>query len=332
MLTSDDSPGVSGLLQTTVLDGRGGGRRIPRSEYDSFDATGLIVWPHLHAEDPTSRTFLVEAEEFREDATRALLEPETRPRVARIDEGLLVILRGINFNEGYEPMNMVSLRFWFDSEHVVSTARRRIFSIEDVTVALEQGEGPKSPVEVVLWIVNRFLERMEPYLLGLDERGNQIEARVFDEEDDDGDEFEELAELRREAIAIRRFIAPQKEALTRLAVEVKQRAGLDAAELAFELAERQTRMVEDVDELVARMGVVDDLLHSRAAERLNQRMWVLSIITAVFLPLGLITGLLGINVGGLPLADSPHGFLWVCLLLVGLVLVQGVWLRRRGWF
>ena len=77
-----------------------------------------------------------------------------------------------------------------------------------------------------------------------------------------------------------------------------------------------------------RGSVTHDELSSRLSEQMNRNMYLLSMVAAIFLPLGLITGLLGINVGGIPGTESPWAFTLVCLLLVGLGGI-GVWLLRR---
>jgi zinc transporter len=67
------------------------------------------------------------------------------------------------------------------------------------------------------------------------------------------------------------------------------------------------------------------------AEQMNSRMYLVSIVAALFLPLGFVTGLLGVNVAGIPGTDYPFAFLAVCAALIGLGFVQ-LWLfRRRGW-
>ena len=73
-------------------------------------------------------------------------------------------------------------------------------------------------------------------------------------------------------------------------------------------------------------------LLARSQERLNRNTYILSIVAAVFLPLGFLTGLLGINVGGIPGTDSPSAFLIVCgaLLLVGAVELLFFYWKR--WF
>jgi zinc transporter len=93
-----------------------------------------------------------------------------------------------------------------------------------------------------------------------------------------------------------------------------------------------TRMVEDLDAARERASVIHESLASRLAEMTNQRMYILSIVAASFLPLALVTGLLGVNVGGMPGAENPYGFREVNLLL--LAVGGAIWavFRWRGWF
>ena len=130
---------------------------------------------------------------------------------------------------------------------------------------------------------------------------------------------------------LRRYLAPQRDALVRLHLE--QVKGFKQAQRSVfrELAERVTRFVEDLDAVRERALVTQEEIAARLAEQMNARMYVLSLVAGVFLPLGLLTGLLGINVGGMPGERSPLAFWIVCLILVatGAGLVWG--LRRLRW-
>lgn len=88
------------------------------------------------------------------------------------------------------------------------------------------------------------------------------------------------------------------------------------------------RFGEELDAIRDRAQIVHDQIMDNRAEAMNQRMLLLSIVSAIFLPLGLLTGLLGINVGGMPGVDDPRAFWAVCLALV--VLGAGlVWMFRK---
>ena len=102
--------------------------------------------------------------------------------------------------------------------------------------------------------------------------------------------------------------------------------------LRDEEADRVARYVEDLDAARERAAVTQEELDNRLAEQMNSRMYVLSLVAALFLPLGFLTGLLGINVGGIPLADDPMGFVEVVIILVVLVAIQVVIFMRKKWF
>ena len=75
-------------------------------------------------------------------------------------------------------------------------------------------------------------------------------------------------------------------------------------------------------------AVIQDSMTTLLAERMNRTMLVLSIVAAIFLPLGLLTGLLGINVGGIPGTESPYAF-WIVVLLLIVIGAGQIWLFRK---
>ena len=126
---------------------------------------------------------------------------------------------------------------------------------------------------------------------------------------------EVLANVRRQAIILRRYMIPQRDALSTFEIEdLDWLQDSDRSKLR-EAAERIFRLGEELDAIRDRAQIVHDQIMDRRAEGMNQRMLVLSIVSAIFLPLGLLTGLLGINVGGLPGVDWPPAF-WVVTALI----------------
>jgi len=94
------------------------------------------------------------------------------------------------------------------------------------------------------------------------------------------------------------------------------------------LSDRLLRFVEDLDAVRDRAAVTQEELSARLAESMNRTMYVLSIVTAIFLPLGLLTGLLGVNVGGMPGEESEQAFAYVCVLMG--VMALGLWALFRS--
>ena len=92
------------------------------------------------------------------------------------------------------------------------------------------------------------------------------------------------------------------------------------------------RYIEELDTIRDRAIVAQEELLSKLSEVLNKRMYTLSLVATIFLPLGFLTGLLGINVGGIPGANSPYGFLLICLGIGALVFVLIGYLKSKKWF
>jgi zinc transporter len=97
------------------------------------------------------------------------------------------------------------------------------------------------------------------------------------------------------------------------------------------ITERIGEVVEDIDAARERALITQEELNSRLSEQMNRAMYTLSIVAAIFLPLGLLTGLLGINGGGIPGTESPWAFLVVTVLLLALAIVLIAWFRKIKW-
>jgi len=137
-----------------------------------------------------------------------------------------------------------------------------------------------------------------------------------------------LAALRRKAIGLRRYLAPQRDVLSRLYVESSDLFD-DRARLGLrECADSMLRYVEELDAARERAAVISEELTAAAGERMNRTMYVLSLVSTVFLPLGFVTGLLGVNIAGIPGTEVPFAFQLLTASLVVLAVVEVILFRR----
>ena len=323
-------PPEDGLVCAFLMDGAGSGRALDWDGLRSWRPADGSAWVHLDRSSAAAREWLRRESGLSQLACNALLAEETRPRVDRLPEGLIVVFRGVNLNPGADPEDMVSLRLWVEAQRLISVRHRRLMAIQDVRDLMEAGAFPTGPSMLLAEIGRRLAWRMEPVIIGLSDRVDDLEEEVLSR--GTGEIRSKLAALRREIISLRRYLAPQRDAMLRLQAETAAWM-LEESRLELrEAADQTTRYLEDLDAAREHVSVAHEELVSRLSEQLNQRMYLLSVIAAIFLPLGLITGLLGINVGGLPGAGLDSAFLIVCLVLVavggGLVLL----LRRFHFF
>ncbi|WP_193371385.1 zinc transporter ZntB [Pelagibius marinus] len=310
----------------SVFDGQGGARRESASEYDHV--TDEVCWAHLQRTSASAERWLAQERGIPLLVRQALTAEETRPRCTSLEGGLLLILRGVNLNPDSDPEDMVSIRIWTDGRQLLTVWLRRLLAVSDIDELLDHGRGPKNVGEFLALLADRLAARMEPVIAEIDDRIDALEDEVL--ESYSPEMRERLATVRRQAILLRRYFAPQREALQRLAGEQEAAPWLDQRErhLLRESADRITRYVEDLDAGRERASVVHDQLANHISDEMNRGMYILSVIAAVFLPLGFVTGLLGINVGGMPGVDSSWAFVAVCVLLAVLAGLE-IWLLRR---
>lgn len=317
------------LIDAFRFDGAGRAARVGWQDIDRPHSGPGFLWVHLQRTADDTRTWLTEKSGLPPLACEALLASDSRPRTTAFGEGLVVDLRGVNMNPGEDPEDMVSLRVWCDGVRVVSVRRRRLMAVDDVREAIRRDRAPKTPSELLFMLADGLTKRMGTVIAGLDERVDDLEERVVAAQ---SQELRlALGAIRREAIMFRRFIGPNREAIERLVNDPADWLDQGDRLRIREIADKVTRYVEELDAARERAAVVQDELSSRLAERLNNNTYVLSVIAAIFLPLGLLTGLLGINVGGMPGADWDPAFWIVTALLVVLGVVEYVLLRRLRW-
>jgi zinc transporter len=171
---------------------------------------------------------------------------------------------------------------------------------------------------------------MEPTLLLLNEQIDDAEEAVLSKPD-----FtlrQEIVDIRKQAIIFHRYLAPQRDALARL--RNNEQKWLDATDkrVLQECYDRMTRYVEDLDALRDRAQIVHDELTYALSDKLNKNTFLLSTVSAIFLPLTFITGLLGMNVSGIPMADNPMSFWGIVMLLSLFTLLQVIFFRRWRWW
>ncbi|MDH5772392.1 MAG: zinc transporter ZntB [Rhodospirillaceae bacterium] len=316
----------NGLKYSCDFDGQGGASAIGWAEINTPIASGKTRWLHFLVEEPGSETWLRSESGLDPITCDALLAENTRPRVSQLDDGLLVILRGVNLNPAADPEDMVGIRILIQAERIISLRIRKLKTTEEIQDALEKGIGPKNSGDFIAHMVEGLTNRMEPVIENIDDEIGIIEENIFSSTGDQTPD--NLASLRYALITLIRYISPQREALNALKstkvnfLDDEQRQQIGEAENTL------LRYVEDMGAMRDRASIIYDEIRTRLQERMGKTMYLLTIITALLLPPSLIAGILGINVGGMPGVESPWAFSIVVAIVVVLCGFE-LWLLKR---
>jgi zinc transporter len=320
---------MHGIVHTLVLDRNGGARAIGAADIAGWQADHGILWAHLDVTDGAAREWLDANFGLDSHVVDALTVGETRPRMLSFADGLLLVLRGVNTNPGADPEDMVSIRVWIEKDRVISTRRRRLLSAQDLKSQLENGNGPRTSGEFLADLIGLLADRIGDFVDSIEDALALVEEA--DSKDPPEQRRRSLSTLRRQIAAVRRFLGPQRDALDRLYRNPGTIFSNPESNILREEADRITRYLEDLDLARERAVLLQEELLSELAQMQNTRMYVLSIVAAIFLPLTFVTGLLGMNVGGLPGLESPTGFAGAMVVMVATTAAMLLFLKWKNW-
>lgn len=327
MTDKDDSP-PDGLICAFEFDGRGGARDLGRGDLDGDYAGAAVRWFHFDFRAAEARRWLLEDGGIERGIAEALIDDDSRPRSIEYGHGLLVIFRGVNSNAGSQPEDMVSIRIWMEGNRIISTRRRRLASVRHIREDLAAGRGPRDVVDFLITLARRLGDRIGPVVEEIDDQLEKAEAGAGTAGFGYRGQF---SNLRRQAVRIRRHLAPQRDGLERMA---KQGSFLLSDVQRLELREEAdviTRCLEDLDLIRERAMVAQEEMIGQLAQEQNSRIYTLSLVAAVFLPLSFLTGLMGMNVAGLPGTENPIAFTVLSLMMIGAAAGILLLFRWRRW-
>jgi zinc transporter len=330
LATSDDDEAQLPLLFGRVLDGKGGGAPITWQAAQTWQraAPGEVLWLHLCRYEPGVMDWLQDKLGVPEPTAELLTSDASRPRAFREGQTLVATLRGINFNPDAEPEDMISMQLWSDGTRLVSLRRQPLQTPRRVLEQIDAGFGPTDAGALVTQLTERMIEQMGHSIVDMNKAIDDLEE--CDEDEMDTDEvLARIATIRRNCLALKRHMSPQHEALESIS---RDAPGWfephDRREIA-ESIDRLRRYLDDIDISKESAVVLQDEIRARAVAGSERTQHLLTVVAGIFLPLSFITGLLGINVGGMPGVNDGEAFwvvVWLCLAILALqLLLFRVW-------
>jgi zinc transporter len=291
---------------------------------------GAFVWTHLDAGEAGTLDWLKREGGMPEPVAYALVAVETRPRSEGVGHGALVNLRGPAAEGGDEADDrFVSIRAWLEAGRVVSVGYKKLAVLEKVREQMDAGLI-RDPGDLVSHLAILITKQVEPVIAQLDDLVDDCELAL--EPVNAYATRRRIARARSDAIAYRRFVAPQRDALARLATLDCTWFEEDDRLHLREASDRFARMAEELEAVRERSALIHEQLTDLRSEQVEARGLQLSIVALIFLPLTFITGLLGMNVEGIPFAHAHWAFWGVvgfCLLIGGSI---AAWFARERWF
>ena len=275
---------------------------------------GGFLWLHFNLTHTGALPWLKQHAALPEDFFEMLTDASHSTRIERSDQSLIAVVNDVNFDFAFESSDISTL--WINvAKRLVITARQQpLRSVDKLREAANGGQRLRSSVELLEHLLHAQADVLVEIVRGATERVDRIEDQMLANRLDG--KRVRLGALRRLLVRLQRLLAPEPAALFRLLQHPPGWvADLDAQELR-QSSEEFSVVLRDMNALQERIKLLQEEIAAQVNEDNNKSLFVLTIVTVLALPINIVAGLLGMNVGGVPLAQHPSGF-WI---VVGIVM------------
>ncbi|WP_196490111.1 CorA family divalent cation transporter [Erythrobacter donghaensis] len=260
-------------------------------------------------------------------AANALIAHETRPRCDEVDDAVLMNLRGTALAASHGSDGLVSIRVWVERGRVTSVSRYPLAALGKVEALMRAGRITDGG-DFVAQLAQAISQELDPQVAELGDSLDDCEGML------DGDIYalrRMIARIRSQAIVLRRFVAPDRDALAQMAQLEFDWISKDDRLHLREAADRFARMAEELEAVRERAALLHEQLTDLRAEMIDQRSLAIAVTAFIFLPLTFVTGLLGMNVEGIPFAHEPWSFWGVVAFCVAIGAGVMGWFAWKQW-
>lgn len=305
---------------------------VERVEREWLDpASPVTLWVDLTAPTDDELKLLSEVFGFHplsvEDARSALQFPKVEPYPGY----LYLVLHGIDLTKGRGQFATRDVDFFLGRNYLVTVHDGESRTIGRLRELCDRHERILSEGAVGLLhrIVDTMVDHYRPAIEGIEERLNKLEDTAFSGQDQI---VRQIIRLKRELGVLRRIIVPQRDVVARLA---RREFAAISDEMAYRFRDVHDQMLRYADEAMLfqeRVTGIYEINLSTVSNRLNSVMKVLTVMSTIFLPLTVLTGMWGMNID-LPL--FPGGrvaqFWWITAIMVAIIAAMLGLFRRNKW-
>jgi zinc transporter len=272
-----------------------------------------VLWLHFNLSDARARRWLLAADFLPEDLRDVIKENDANRRIELSGTGLLLVLSDFAFDSDDDPSDTAPLWCFAQQRLLLSMRLHPLRSSDELRLQMRGSLTAASGFELISHLLDIRTARLKRLAADMSAQLDDIEDDIL--AGNIKEQRRQLGRMRRICARLRRQFSPERADMSRLMSRISIVLGVDAQEILQESVDSLGFGVEELAEIYERAKLLQEELASRLAENTGRNLYVLSILTAVLLPMTLVTGIFGMNVAGLPGLESAASFWWVMLLI-----------------
>ncbi len=292
------------------------------------DSGDTPVWLHFNMNDARARRWLHERSGLPSEARELVLSAEPRIQLEVLPDAVVAVLGDLDHEFHGEAEGYHTLRIYLDAHRMITMRRHPLKSVDHLRRCLP---AASHEIPSTIKLFERYIEALA---VTVSQEVNRLAAQVDDLEEQvlAGQVHHRgklLGQMRRGLARLRRHLSANRAALAPMPSRLPARYSHQERQDLRQAIEQLEALGSDLELVQERARLLQEEIAGRLTEATNRNLFVLSIVTTILLPITLITGVFGMNVGGLPWVGHAGGFWWVMLLML-LALALTLWLLRRG--
>ncbi len=270
-----------------------------------------MLWLDLDVSDPAQASLLADVFHFHPLAIEDALNPVSRVKVNEYPDFLIVIARVVGFAE-HTPdpydLDTANLAIFVTVNAVVTAHTQASPVVKQLTDRLRGNPDilERGPARVAHQSLDLAVDAYFPLLDQLDEFVDEIEQRVFGQFDEAL--LQEIFQVKRLVISLRRYLAPQRDVLSQLTNRPTRFLPPDAQLYYRDVYDHMLRITDSLDSYRDLMSSTLDSYLTQVSNRLGTVSKGLAVVGALSIPFVAIAGVYGMNFDRIPLAHHPYGF------------------------
>ena len=288
---------------------------------------GSVTWFDIDIADDADREWLMAWQEITKQTRQALLEPVRLNHYEQVPDGTLLSVKTQRPARPEDVADIADLKLLIGSARAVTVRSGRLVAVDELRQHLHLDRTLVTAVDLLGFLVSAMTNRMEGVVYDLTQDIDETEDALLDGAS--APPQQTLSELRRRIFRARRQVNGTQQVLAPMTTDPALALDADDRQTLNRASDHVARYLGSLDECRTRVQLLEDQIEAQRADTMTRSSLNLTIVATVFLPLSFITGLLGMNVGGIPDEHNPLGFWLVTGLSIIISVVAWRWLRRK---
>ena len=297
-----------------------------------------VIWVDLLGETPEqveeARKLLLDVFRFHPLSVEDCIETRNQPKVEAFSDYIYIIIHGIKPGET-GPTNFVTkeLDAYLGPSYVLTFHDQRFRSIKTVKQQIRSSTFAckRGAAYLLHQILDNIVDLYMPIVDDFDHEINRLEERALRMKKNNTVVLEEIMDLRRSVARLRRISARQLEVLYRLSHGEFPVIPEHIIPFFRDVHDHLQRVSDVADGYRDLVGSLFDIHFAVVANRTNDVMKTLAVLSAIILPLSLIAGIYGMNFENMPELKSRNGYFFTLLAMAAVAFVLLFFFWWRGW-